>query len=179
MNKKDKKDQQIIYLVNKNNLNNLPIKIYFIQNNDKSFSILAHNNSLLVINNNFCQIDYLELEKYIQEKLISLHYKLDNKNYALKFVIATLNGFNFVINFIFQNLKRLLKVSGLVGRVNNFNIIWSMLSMLLSLFIVIVLSLFSPILIITYIFKYLLLLIDRFNLKRDNNLIKNVMKVLY
>ncbi len=173
----DDSNQDIVYLLHKNNLQQKQLKIHFVTNNQKLFSIKPHNNIILVFNQKMCQMDYISLELYIKERIISLFYRLENKNYALLFVLSPIKIFYLIFRFLFIKLKQIFSLIAKIGK--NHHITLSVLSILLSLFIIIFLSLLSPIIVILYIFNYITILLGKFNQKQNNNLIKNAIQVLY
>ena len=178
--KKDKTDQNIIYLINRNNFTNLKLRIFFIMSSSKKFAIIAYNESFLVINKDYCDLDYLGLEVYIKEQMISLLYKLENKKYAFNFIVAPIKLCHLIFKFLFQKLKYLLNNISRVSFINKANNhSWSILSIVVSLFLVIILSLLSPIIIVSYLFNYSITLLEKLILSKYNNLIKKYYKVLF
>lgn len=177
--KKDKTDQNIIYLINKNNFTNLKLKIFFITNSDKKFAIIAHNNSFLIINKDYCDLDYLGLDVCIKEQMINLLYKLENKKYAFIFIVTPIKICYLVFKFLLKKLKFVLKSISKLSLINKVNPSWSIISILISLFLIIILSLLSPIIIASYLFNYLTILLENFILSKYNNLTKKYCKVLY
>jgi hypothetical protein len=177
--KKDKADQNIIYLINKNNFANLKLNIFFIITSDKKFDIIAHNKSILIINKDCCDLDYLGLEVYIKEQMINLLYNLENKRHAFIFIIAPIKLFYFSCSFLLKKIRFMLIKVNQISNINRSNYSLSILLILISLFLVFILLLLSPIIIVTYLFNYLVIFLEKIILNKYNNLIKKYYKVLY